>query len=118
AAGELNRVGGDFYDVFGRGPNEWAVVIGDVSGKGAPAAAVTALARYTLRTAAGGAELPSVALDSLNEALLERRRDQEFCSVALAFLTLSEEGLDVTISLGGHPPAFVRRANGELEQLG
>ncbi|MEA2482353.1 MAG: hypothetical protein QOC55_300, partial [Thermoleophilaceae bacterium] len=45
AAGELNRVGGDFYDVFGRGPNQWAVVIGDVSGKGAPAAAVTALAR-------------------------------------------------------------------------
>ncbi|MEA2494411.1 MAG: hypothetical protein QOJ29_2322, partial [Thermoleophilaceae bacterium] len=79
AAGELNRVGGDFYDVFGRGANEWAVVIGDVSGKGAPAAAVTALARYTLRTATVNAHTPSDALDSLNEALLERRRDQEFC---------------------------------------
>src|SRR4051794_337858 len=118
AAGELNRVGGDFYDVFGRGQNEWAVVIGDVSGKGAPAAAVTALARYTLRTAAANAPTPSVALDTLNEALLERRRDQEFCSVALAFVTLRGDGLDVKISLGGHPPALIRRASGELERCG
>src|SRR3954449_5872575 len=118
AAGELNRVGGDFYDVFGRGPNEWAVVIGDVSGKGAPAAAVTALARYTLRTATVNAATPSAALDALNEALLERRRDQEFCSVALAFVTLREDGLDVKLSLGGHPPALIKRASGELDAYG
>ena len=118
AAGELNRVGGDFYDVFGRGPNEWAVVIGDVSGKGAPAAAVTALARYTLRTAAAAAATPREALDALNEALLERRRDQEFCSVALAFATLRDDGLDVTLSLGGHPPALIRRASGSLDVAG
>jgi PAS domain S-box-containing protein len=118
AAGELNRVGGDFYDVFPRGQNEWAVVIGDVSGKGASAAAVTALARYTLRGAAAGANAPSEALDALNEALLERRRDQEFCSVALVFMKLGERGLEATIALGGHPPAYVRRASGELEQWG
>jgi anti-sigma regulatory factor (Ser/Thr protein kinase) len=118
AAGELNRVGGDFYDVFGRDPNEWAVVIGDVSGKGAPAAAVTALARYTLRTATVNASAPSVALDSLNEALLERRRDQEFCSVALAFVRLRGDGLDVRLSLGGHPPALIKRASGEVELAG
>ena len=118
AAGELNRVGGDFYDVFGRDANEWAVVIGDVSGKGAPAAAVTALARYTLRTATVNAPVPSRALDSLNEALLERRRDQEFCSVALAFVTLRDDGLDVKLSLGGHPPALIKRASGEVELCG
>ena len=118
AAGELNRVGGDFYDVFGRRANEWAVVIGDVSGKGAPAAAVTALARYTLRTATASAALPSTALATLNAALLERRRDQEFCSVALAFATLREGGLDVRISLGGHPPALIKRASGGLERCG
>jgi anti-sigma regulatory factor (Ser/Thr protein kinase) len=59
-----------------------------------------------------------VALDSLNEALLERRRDQEFCSVALAFVTLRDDGLDVKLSLGGHPPALVKRASGELEHCG
>jgi PAS domain S-box-containing protein len=118
AAGELNRVGGDFYDVFGRHANEWAVVIGDVSGKGAPAAAVTALARYTLRTASANAAVPSVALDALNEALLERRRDQEFCSVALAFVSLRDHGLAVKLALGGHPPALIKRASGEIERAG
>ena len=49
AAGEGNEVGGDFYDVFPRSASEWAMVVGDVSGKGPEAAAVTALARYTLR---------------------------------------------------------------------
>ena len=44
------EVGGDFYDVFTTGEGQWYLVIGDVCGKGAEAAAVTALARYTLRT--------------------------------------------------------------------
>ena len=52
AAGELNEVGGDFYDVFARPGGGWALVVGDVSGKGAEGAALTALARYTLRAAA------------------------------------------------------------------
>ena len=52
AAGEGNEVGGDFYDCFRTGDGEWAVVIGDVCGKGAEAAAVTALARYTVRASA------------------------------------------------------------------
>src|SRR5262249_36969256 len=54
AAGELNEVGGDFYDVFPRSETEWALVVGDVSGKGAEAAAVTALARYSVRAGAMG----------------------------------------------------------------
>ena len=52
AAGEGNEVGGDFYDCFRTGDGDWAVVIGDVCGKGAEAAAVTALARYTVRASA------------------------------------------------------------------
>ena len=70
AAGELNEVGGDFYDVFQRSATEWALVVGDVSGKGAEAAAVTALARYTLRAAALEEGPPSGALRRLNTALL------------------------------------------------
>ena len=49
-AGEVNEVGGDFYEVF-KVEDGWAVVLGDVSGKGATAAAVTAEARHTIRTA-------------------------------------------------------------------
>ena len=47
--GQGLEVGGDFYDVFSTGEDQWYLVIGDVCGKGAEAAAVTALARYTLR---------------------------------------------------------------------
>ncbi|HEV3365789.1 MAG TPA: PAS domain S-box protein, partial [Acidimicrobiia bacterium] len=51
-AGYGDQVGGDFYDVFETGRDDWALVVGDVCGKGPEAAAVTALARYTLRAAA------------------------------------------------------------------
>ena len=52
AAGEGIDVGGDFYDLFDSGSGDWSIVMGDVCGKGADAAALTALARYTLRATA------------------------------------------------------------------
>ena len=60
AAGDGNEVGGDFYDCFATGAGDWALVIGDVCGKGAEAAALTALARYTLRAAALAHAAPAV----------------------------------------------------------
>ena len=45
-------MGGDFYDLFPLSQDRWGVALGDVCGKGAAAAAVTSLIRYTLRTAA------------------------------------------------------------------
>ena len=70
AAGEGNEVGGDFYDCFPTGDGEWALVIGDVCGKGAEAAAVTALARYTVRASATlHSDRPQVVLEDLNEAI-------------------------------------------------
>lgn len=47
-AGDGAHVGGDFYDVFQVSTDDWVVVLGDVQGKGADAAAVTALARHTV----------------------------------------------------------------------
>ena len=55
-------MGGDFYDLFETGERGWTIVIGDVCGKGPDAAAVTALARYTLRAAAMRDRLPSRSL--------------------------------------------------------
>jgi serine phosphatase RsbU (regulator of sigma subunit)/PAS domain-containing protein len=118
AAGELNEVGGDFYDVFQRSPTEWALVVGDVSGKGAEAAAVTALARYTLRAAALEDAPPSAALRRLNSAMLYDETTQ-FATVVVAYLAAGrEDGLDVRLSLAGHPaPAIVRR-DGSVEMVG
>ena len=60
AAGEGNEVGGDFYDVFQQGDGSWVLVVGDVCGKGPQAAAVTALARYTLRAHAVAGPAPEL----------------------------------------------------------
>ena len=118
AAGELNEVGGDFYDVFQRSPTEWALVVGDVSGKGAEAAAVTALARYTLRAAALEDAPPSAALRRLNSAMLYDDTSQ-FATVVVAYLGAGPEGgIDLRVALAGHPsPAIVRR-DGRVEMVG
>ena len=86
-AGAENEVGGDFYDVFPVADG-WMLVIGDVTGRGARAASITAVARYTLRTAAALTNDPVVALATLNRALFARR-DTSLCSIAA--LTLSDD---------------------------
>jgi PAS domain S-box-containing protein len=116
--GEGNEVGGDFYDLFETGPGHWAVVMADVCGKGPDAAAVTALARYTLRAVAMREEVPSQSLEALNEALLRQRDDRRFCTVAYAHLEKLDHGARVAVSSGGHPLPLLLRAAGNVEPVG
>ncbi|HET8822093.1 MAG TPA: SpoIIE family protein phosphatase [Thermoleophilaceae bacterium] len=116
--GEGNEVGGDFYDVFETGNRGWAVVMGDVCGKGPDAAAVTALARYTLRAAAMRENLPSRSLATLNEALLRQRDDRRFCTVAYAYIEMLDSGARAGISTGGHPLPILLRADGSVQTVG
>jgi serine phosphatase RsbU (regulator of sigma subunit) len=103
-AGAENEVGGDFYDAF-RVAGGWMLVIGDVTGRGAQAASVTALARYTLRTAAVLTNEPEVALATLNRALLARS-GTALCSVAA--LAISEDPEQpVRMAVAGHPPPLL-----------
>jgi PAS domain S-box-containing protein len=133
SAGEVD-VGGDFYDLFDtrmadhNGSSEpsssWGVVIGDVSGKGAEAAAMLAFARYTLRTLATRESCPSTILSSLNEAMLHQRRecgDHKFCTVAYVRLETEgnkAQGARFTVSRGGHPPPFLLRTDGSIYRVG
>jgi PAS domain S-box-containing protein len=116
--GEGNEVGGDFYDVFETGDRGWTIVMGDVCGKGPDAAAVTALARYTLRAAAMRERLPSRSLSVLNEALLRQRNDRRFCTVAYAYIEKLDRGARAGISSGGHPLPLLLRADGSVEEVG
>ena len=109
AAGQYNEVGGDFYDAFERAPGEWVAVIGDVSGKGPEAAALTALARYTIRAAALNDRGPANVLHRLNDALLAEAESQ-FITVALAYLRPDGPETSVRLVLGGHPHPRVIRA--------
>jgi PAS domain S-box-containing protein len=116
--GEGNEMGGDFYDLFATGDRGWTVVVGDVCGKGPDAAAVTALARYTLRAAAMRDRLPSRGLQMLNEALLRQRSDRRFCTVAYAYLEPVDGHARVGFASGGHPLPLLLRRDGTVETVG
>jgi PAS domain S-box-containing protein len=118
AAGAGNEIGGDFYDCFATGAGDWALVIGDVCGKGAEAAAVTALARYTLRASVLHSRQPSVVLAELNEALLRQSLDYRFCTVLYASVSPTDGGAEAVLATGGHPLPLVLRADGTVEAAG
>ena len=118
-AGTGVEVGGDFYDVFEtHGEQAWGAVIGDVCGKGADAAALTALTRYTARAAGMYEDRPSGVLSVLNEALLRQRTDLRFTTVAYCCLELSTSPIQITVACGGHPRPLVLRAAGGVEPVG
>jgi phosphoserine phosphatase RsbU/P len=107
-AGDGTEIGGDFYDVFEIGPEDWCVVIGDVCGKGVEAAVVTSLARYTVRAAAVRQTEPSAALATLNEVLLHHETDR-FCTLTVLRLRHEAGDWTATVSCGGHPLPFLIR---------
>ncbi|HEX2128969.1 MAG TPA: SpoIIE family protein phosphatase [Solirubrobacterales bacterium] len=113
-AGEVNEVGGDFYEVF-RVRDGWAVLLGDVSGRGAVAASLTAEARHTIRTAGTLDGDPRTGLHVL-DANLRDRDDAALCSVAL--VVLPDPGpadAAVELYLAGHPhPLLIRKGGAQL----
>jgi GAF domain-containing protein len=117
-AADGTQVGGDFYDVFEAAPERWIAVIGDVVGKGAEAAAMMGLARYTIRTAAMSEGRPSAILETLNQAVLQQTDDERFCTVCCVRLRPSGSQTRATVSSGGHPLPLVLRADGSIEVVG
>ena len=116
ALGEGLDVGGDFYDLFPVEEGVWAFAIGGVCGKGAEAAALTGLARHTIRVAAMSERTPSAILATLNEAIRsEPAGEPTFCTVALGLIEAAEGGVRATLSCGGHPLPFVLRADGTCQ---
>ncbi len=116
-AGEGDLVGGDFYDVFPVGPNRWAIVVGDVCGKGAEAAAVTAMARWTLRSLSGAPVAPPDALGFLNDAMLRQDFDGRFITLAYLLVTVRAGEAHVIAACGGHPAPILVPASGEPAPL-
>ena len=117
--GEGIEVGGDFYDLFPLGDDRWGVVIGDVCGKGVPAASLTALARYTVRTAAMRETTPSEVLAVLNRAIAGHDVGERFCTIAHAFVEpLSAGTAKVVLAIGGHPLPVLVRPDGTTRTVG
>jgi serine phosphatase RsbU (regulator of sigma subunit) len=117
-AGSANLIGGDFYDLFSVDENRWAVAIGDVCGKGIEAAALTGLARHTLRTAARHSTSPTEVLQSVHDALRDHH-PPTFCTACFGYISPGENGgYRIDLSLGGHPQPLLRHPDGRVEAVG
>jgi PAS domain S-box-containing protein len=117
-AGGGGEVGGDFYDVFYAGEPGWAIVMGDVSGRGVDAATITVLARHTIRAAAVQEARPARMLSIVNEALRAQLEGLRFCSAVLALLRFQGSGATLTLASGGHPLPLLLHEDGSVNAIG
>lgn len=105
-------VSGDFYDAFMVAPDTWALLIGDVCGKGARAAAATAMARWTLRSSLGQGARPAEALRLLNDVILAHPEDQRFVTAVCMTVTIGSDVAFVELACAGHPAPVLVPADG------
>lgn len=103
-------VGGDFYDFVQPRPNVVGILVGDVSGKGVPAALTMAQLLAQFRLHARDVDSPAEVLFRLNKDLAERSRRGLFCSVC--YLTLDLTTGRVCSANAGHPPIVLVGASG------
>ena len=100
-------IGGDLYDFVDYGPGQTAIVLGDVSGKAAPAALFAALVSGIMRAAATQHPGPAQMLTLLNDALQERKLESQY--VVLLFVLWNDENRTLQIANSGAvQPIFCR----------
>lgn len=108
-------VSGDFYDYFWLDENRLGVVIGDVSGKGVPAALLMAVTRSLLRAGALRGCEPGPCLEEVNRLLVRDTTAERFVTILYAVLDGSRG--EVCLANAGHNAPFLLRASGRVEQL-
>ena len=106
-----HAVGGDFYDVFAIDDHGWALVIGDACGTGPDAAALTSIARHTVRAAARHGVDAGDVMAWLNEAVLHSNRNL-FCTACFATLDAQDGSWQLTSTAAGHPLPIVATRTG------
>ena len=113
-------VGGDFYDVFPIAADTWGLTIGDISGKGIAAAALTGVARQTMRAAARHGRSPAEVLTWLHDALLDQAKEfnGQSCTAICGVLRRGPGGFTLCLALGGHPQPVHLPADGPAVLIG
>ena len=100
-------IGGDLYDFLDYGPNRTAIMLGDVSGKAAPAALFAALVSGIMRAAAAQVPGPAEMLRMLNDAIQERKLESQYVTMLFALWNDENQTLQVANS-GAVQPVFCR----------
>lgn len=117
---ERSEVGGDFYDVFSAS-GRWCFAIGDVCGTGPEAAAVTGLARHTLRALAREGFTPAHIMQRLNMAILDENTSTRFLTMLYGEMTPATDGtggMRVRMVSAGHPLPMRLNQKGRVEAFG
>lgn len=109
------EVGGDFYDFFLIDTDRLGFVIGDVSGKGVPAAIFMAVSRTLLRAVALTGTPPAQCLDRVNSLLCLDNRAEMF--VTLFYGVFNARTGEIEYGNGGHNPPYLLRRSGAVEAL-
>jgi len=109
------EVGGDFYDFFFIDPDRLGFVIGDVSGKGVPAALFMAVSKTLLKATAMTGLPPERCLELANRILHLESPASMFVSVFYGVID-TRTG-DVCYSNGGHNPPYILRRAGRVERI-
>jgi sigma-B regulation protein RsbU (phosphoserine phosphatase) len=109
------EVGGDFYDFYFLDDDRLAFTIGDVSGKGIPAAIYMAVCRTLLKATAHQIVNPGEVLRKLNALLIPESEQSTFVTVFFGVLNVRTG--DLQFSNGAQPSPLLRRASGEVESL-
>ncbi len=110
-----NTVGGDFYDVLPLPDGRLLVALGDVAGKGSPAALLMALLLAMLRTLVDEGLEPAPLVERLNVQICRHAPASRF--ITLLFIILDPRTGDVTSVNAGHLPGLIRRRTGVIERL-
>jgi sigma-B regulation protein RsbU (phosphoserine phosphatase) len=109
------EVGGDFYDFYFIDEDRLAFAVGDVSGKGIPAAIYMAVSRTLLKAIAHQVVNPGEVLRKLNMLLIPESDASTFVTVFFGVLNIRTG--EVQFSNGGHNLPYLLRSTGEVEQL-
>jgi serine phosphatase RsbU (regulator of sigma subunit) len=110
----MTAVAGDLYDFAALGPSRLGVLVADVSGHGVPAALVASMVKLAFSMAGDQAGDPARVLETMNR-VLSSQLDQSFVTAIYAVVDM-ERGA-VTIANAGHPPLFIGRPNGAVDQV-
>ena len=107
------EVGGDFYDFFFVNEDELCFSVGDVSGKGVPAALFMAVTHSMIKTLASDDYSPASIVTRVNDALSADNPSSMFVTLWLGILNIKTSELRYTNA--GHNPPYIKRQNGQLE---
>jgi len=111
----MEKIGGDFYDVFQLKDNKIGVLIADVSGHGIPAALVTAMAKISFGNAGYQFDSPKRIFQEVNKNIIDHMKTQDYMT---CFMAVIDDDYNITYSNASHQKAIIyRKATGTVELL-